>query len=69
MSGPSSALRTRGSGVLLHPTSLPGRYGIGDLGQEAFRFVDFLVRARQSFWQVLPLGPLVTYLTSIVHTS
>jgi 4-alpha-glucanotransferase len=42
---------------LLHPTSLPGQFGIGDLGQAAYRFVDFLVRARQSLWQVLPLGP------------
>jgi 4-alpha-glucanotransferase len=47
----------RCGGVLLHPTSLPGPYGIGDLGAEAYRFVDFLVRARQSLWQVLPLGP------------
>ena len=47
----------RSSGLLLHPTSLPGRYGIGDLGDEAYRFVDFLVEARQSIWQVLPLGP------------
>lgn len=47
----------RSSGVLLHPTSFPGRYGIGDLGQEAFRFIDFLLAARQSLWQVLPLGP------------
>ena len=56
MSQPS-ALRTRCSGVLMHPTSLPGKYGIGDLGREAYSFVDFLVRARQSLWQVLPLGP------------
>src|SRR5262250_3564816 len=47
----------RCSGILLHPTSLPGRYGIGDLGQEASRFVDFLVAAQQSLWQILPLGP------------
>src|SRR3970040_2179340 len=47
----------RSSGVLLHPTSLPGRYGIGDLGDEAYRFVDFLVEAQQRLWQVLPLGP------------
>lgn len=47
----------RSSGVLLHPTSLPGRFGIGDLGEPAYRFVDFLVEARQSLWQVLPLGP------------
>jgi 4-alpha-glucanotransferase len=56
MSHPSK-FRTRCSGVLMHPTSLPGKYGIGDLGQNAYRFVDFLVRARQSLWQVLPLGP------------
>ncbi|MCS6773922.1 MAG: 4-alpha-glucanotransferase [Thermoflexales bacterium] len=48
---------TRASGVLLHPTSLPGRFGIGDLGDEAYRFVDFLVEAGQQLWQVLPLGP------------
>lgn len=47
----------RASGILLHPTSLPGRYGIGDLGDEAFHFVDFLVSAKQRLWQVLPLGP------------
>src|SRR5260221_2678876 len=47
----------RSSGLLLHPTSLPGRYGVGDLGDIAFRFVDFLVAAGQSLWQVLPLGP------------
>jgi len=47
----------RSSGVLLHPTSLPGRFGIGDLGPEAVRFVDFLAAAGQSVWQVLPLGP------------
>jgi 4-alpha-glucanotransferase len=47
----------RSSGVLLHPTSLPGRYGIGDLGPEARAFVDFLAEAGQSLWQVLPLGP------------
>ncbi len=45
------------SGVLLHPTSLPGRYGIGDLGDEANRFADFLAESRQGLWQVLPLGP------------
>lgn len=47
----------RRSGVLLHPTSLPGRYGIGDLGDAAYDFVDFLVRSGQSLWQILPLGP------------
>ena len=47
----------RSSGILLHPTSLPGRYGIGDLGAEARNFVDFLAAAGQKLWQVLPLGP------------
>jgi 4-alpha-glucanotransferase len=47
----------RASGVLLHPTSLPGPYGIGDLGPEAFRFVDWLSQAGPRIWQLLPLGP------------
>ncbi len=47
----------RASGVLLHPTSLPGPFGIGDLGPEAYRFLKFLADAGQSLWQVLPLGP------------
>ncbi|MCI0420210.1 MAG: 4-alpha-glucanotransferase [Acidobacteria bacterium] len=47
----------RSSGILLHPTSLPGRFGIGDLGPEAYRFADFLYAAKQQIWQVLPLGP------------
>jgi len=48
---------TRASGILLHPTSLPSRFGIGDLGSEAYRFVDFLADAGQKLWQMLPLGP------------
>ncbi len=48
---------TRASGILLHPTSLPGEGGIGDLGQAAYDFVDFLGATGQSLWQVLPLGP------------
>ena len=47
----------RASGILLHPTSLPGRFGIGDLGAEAYRFADFLFTSGQSLWQTLPLGP------------
>jgi 4-alpha-glucanotransferase len=50
----------REGGVLLHVTSLPSPFGIGDLGPEAFRFVDFLARARQKCWQVLPLMPTDT---------
>ena len=42
---------------MLHPTSLPGRFGIGDLGDEAYRFADFLATSGQTLWQVLPLGP------------
>lgn len=48
----------RASGVLLHLTSLPGPYGIGDMGPEAYAFVDFLARTHQRFWQVLPLVPV-----------
>ena len=47
----------RTSGILLHPTSLPSPFGIGDFGPEAYKFVDFLAEAGQSLWQVLPLGP------------
>ncbi len=47
----------RTSGILLHISSLPSPYGIGTLGREAFRFVDFLKRAGQSCWQILPIGP------------
>src|SRR6266851_8087284 len=46
----------RTSGVLLHPTSLPGRYGIGDLGDAAVRWVDFLAETGQTLWQLLPFG-------------
>ncbi|MEY4577499.1 MAG: 4-alpha-glucanotransferase [Pseudomonadota bacterium] len=51
------SLNARGSGVLLHPTSLPGPHGCGDLGGEARRFVDFLAQGEQSYWQCLPVGP------------
>lgn len=47
----------RASGILLHPTSLPGAHGIGTLGKEAYRFVDWLKEAHQTLWQILPLGP------------
>lgn len=47
----------RSSGVLLHPTSLPGPYGIGELGAQARHFVDWLAQAGQKYWQVMPLGP------------
>lgn len=47
----------RASGILLHPTSLQGKFGIGDLGPKAREFVDFLAEAKQRYWQILPLGP------------
>jgi 4-alpha-glucanotransferase len=47
----------RSSGLLLHPTSLPSRFGIGDLGKSAYEFVDFLHESQQQLWQILPLGP------------
>lgn len=49
---------SRASGILLHPTSLPSRHGIGDFGKAAFQFVDALVEGGQSLWQILPLGPI-----------
>ncbi|MBI2803584.1 MAG: 4-alpha-glucanotransferase [Planctomycetes bacterium] len=54
---PSEVTSRRSAGVLLHPTSLPGPFGIGDLGPSAYAWVDTLVRARQTWWQILPLGP------------
>ena len=48
---------TRASGILMHISSLPSRYGIGTFGREAYRFVDFLEKAGQKYWQVLPMGP------------
>lgn len=48
----------RSSGILMHITSLPENYGIGTFGKEAYSFVDFLIKARQKYWQILPLGPI-----------
>ncbi|MFZ5947726.1 MAG: 4-alpha-glucanotransferase [Stygiobacter sp.] len=47
----------RSAGILLHPTSLPGKFGIGDLGPSAYHFADFLESAGQTLWQTFPLGP------------
>src|SRR2546429_1134464 len=47
----------RASGILLHPTSLPSPFGIGDLGPAAYAFADYLLTGGQSLWQMLPLGP------------
>ncbi len=46
----------RSAGLLLHPTSLPGRFGIGEINEAAYRWVDTLASAQQTVWQVLPLG-------------
>ncbi|HJX31949.1 MAG TPA: 4-alpha-glucanotransferase, partial [Thermodesulfobacteriota bacterium] len=63
-------MKRRGSGVLLHITSLPSPFGIGDLGPEAYRFVDFLVEAKQSFWQLLPINPTApVYYNSPYHST
>jgi 4-alpha-glucanotransferase len=51
-------LTNRGSGILLHPTSLPGPFGSGDFGADAYKFIDWLVSAGQIFWQILPLGEI-----------
>jgi len=53
----STLALSRGAGILLHPTSLPGPFGVGDLGPEAIRFLDWCVVAGQTYWQLLPLGP------------
>ena len=53
----ATTTRPRSAGVLMHITSLPSNYGIGTLGIEAYKFADFLVKAKQKNWQMLPLGP------------
>jgi 4-alpha-glucanotransferase len=50
-------MKRRGSGILLHVTSLPSPFGVGDLGPTAYRFIDFLSESGQSYWQILPLSP------------
>jgi 4-alpha-glucanotransferase len=57
---PATNLSRRGSGVLLHVTSLPGQYGIGDLGPAAHQWINMLAEAGQRWWQMLPLGPIGT---------
>jgi 4-alpha-glucanotransferase len=59
----------RGSGVLLHITSLPSPYGIGDLGPSAYRFADLLAACGQKYWQILPLNPTGTFLGNSPYTS
>lgn len=55
---PSSLLQQRRAGVILHPTSLPSSNGLGDLGPDAYRFVDFMIDSGLSIWQILPIGPV-----------
>ena len=55
---PTPPAMPRSAGILLHPTSLPGPHGIGDLGAAAYRFVEMLEAARQTIWQIMPLGPV-----------
>jgi 4-alpha-glucanotransferase len=57
-------MNDRKSGILLHITSLPSRFGIGDFGKEAYKFADFLIETQQTYWQVLPLNP-----TSLISGS
>lgn len=51
-------LNNKSSGILLHITSLNGKYGIGTLGQEAYQFIDYLAKAKQQYWQILPTNPV-----------
>ena len=62
-------IQTRGSGILLHITSLPSPYGIGDLGPAAYRFADALARSRQHYWQILPLNPTLTEYANSPYSS
>ena len=62
-------MNQRKSGILLHITSLPSSYGIGDLGPSAYRFVDFLGKAGQSYWQILPLNPTGTVYGNAPYSS
>ncbi|MBV8207706.1 MAG: 4-alpha-glucanotransferase [Acidobacteria bacterium] len=62
-------LGERSSGILLHPSSLPSRGGIGDFGGEAFRFIEFLAAGRQRLWQVLPLSPVGLFNSPYSSTS
>jgi 4-alpha-glucanotransferase len=55
-------MKRRGSGILLHVTSLPSRFGVGDFGPASRRFIDFCARSAQSYWQILPLTPTSTFI-------
>ena len=62
-------MQRRASGVLMHITSLPSRFGIGDFGPGARRFAAFLARAAQSYWQILPLTPTSTFIGNSPYSS
>lgn len=62
-------MHRRGAGILLHVTSLPSPYGVGDLGPGARTFLDFLAKAGQSFWQILPLTPTSTFIGNSPYSS
>lgn len=64
-----NVLSIRSSGILLHPTSLPGPYGCGNFGQSAYRFVDWLAGTGQSTWQMLPLGEVGSYNSPYMSNS
>ena len=65
----STLMNKRGSGILLHITSLPSLYGIGDLGPAAYEFVDFLSKTGQSYWQILPTNPTDTFYGNSPYSS
>ena len=60
---------TRSCGILCHISSLPSPFGIGDLGPEAYRFVEFLARSGQQWWQVLPINPTEPALAHSPYSS
>lgn len=62
-------MSNRRSGILLHLTSIPSRYGVGDLGHGAYQFADFLAEAGQRFWQILPLNPTSVLSGNSPYTS
>ncbi|MBN1224731.1 MAG: 4-alpha-glucanotransferase, partial [Candidatus Aminicenantes bacterium] len=62
-------MKERASGILLHISSLPGPFGIGDFGPEAYRFIDFLYQTKQIYWQILPLNPVDPAFGNSPYTS
>ncbi|HAR64290.1 MAG: 4-alpha-glucanotransferase [Candidatus Margulisiibacteriota bacterium] len=62
-------MNKRGSGLLMHVTSLPSPFGIGDMGPGAYKFIDFLIHTKQSYWQVLPLNPTLVVLGNSPYSS